>query len=622
MSTGGKHEGAEVSLRLVVDSNAKEETEKVRKGLLGLWDSAKKGMKHVDVGMASNAKAIGGLLLSTEALVAGAALGGIAAVGGLAAASAHAFMESEEQVRGLAGTLTMIDQNGNAFQDLYEYAEDLKDGLEDVAMQAGVTDDAMVEVFDNIIERGGKSVDAAMKLTEQMAYAGRAIKGGPEALSQGFEMLQMGMVRAKNPIVQLISSTQTLKGSAKSVAKEMQKLSIDKQMELAEAAIAKMGDKMKSAPMTIAQMRTAMGVGIGNLFEEAGKPIVNALTPIVAKVQSLFMGSRGGLLQAAEKFGGLMAQGLSLVVPVMEAVEQAVRQNWGEISAAINEVYGSAKGVFDYLYKNRKAIAQTFVDVATVLIKAGAYIMKAVSFVADKIGGYLKWQTKVGMFGEGAKGLLVDQTRESSTESLRGKVLEGSRATGMDDGYKKELHDKFIAEMVDAGAKVSDAEDMFASAYKRASDDHMATFTKISKYREAAIYADSGSFANAWKIATEANDEGAKEYVANFLAQNHELVKQIGEKGPEILGDGFATLIEKLEGMHSTIADELKKGSRPKLGVDSKISLNQNFSGPITVKQDFRDQDPDRVAEVFKKDMGRYGTNRLQSKFAGPLGQF
>jgi hypothetical protein len=619
--------GPEISVKLRIDDNAKEAASHVAHGLHQVSEGAEKSSASSSKAMML-AGAAAGAAAAGVALAVEAAKGGFEAFIGLGEHAAEAFMASEEQVRGLAGTLTLIDQNANSFEDLNELAGELKDELEGVAIQAGVTDDAMVAAFDDIIERGGKGVEEARELAASMAYAGRAVKGGTESLSAGFEAIQMGMVRAKNPVVQLIASTHMLKGSAKEVAKQMQKMTIVEQMELAEKAIGRMGEKMKAAPMTIAQMKTSMGVAFENLFEEMGAPIVKALDPIVGKVRDLFLENGGALQEGARNFGKLMSQGLDVVLPLIDAASAAIKANWGELTAETGKMLANAKETLDYISKNKEAIAQTAVDIGKVLVTAGNLFLNPIRAMLAIVKAEVKFlmkaadamhlfgSTKGGKYGA-LEGLQIDEAREKAGGALRGQIQSFAPGKPIDEGYRKELHDKFIKEMKDAGADALDAEEAYTSAYSAAAADHDRSMAQVAKYRDGAVAADAASFAKAWDIAERSNDEGTKEYVASFLAANRDLVKQIAEKGPEILGSGFQDLVTKLEGMHSGIAGELKSGHKIELG---KANVIQNFSGGITIKQDFRDQDPDRVAAVFKSDLMKEGTNRIQSTFAMPGG--
>lgn len=615
---------AEVGVRLVVDSNAEEEAEHVKKGLAGIHQAVVKKAKAIKGAFADSfsMKAVG-VLASGVGMVAGTALAAAGAMAGLGAASAHAFMESEEQVRGLAGTMTLIDQKGNAFEDLVEYSSEVKDSLEDLAIAAGETDDAMVAAFNDVIERGGKSVDEAKNLVEQMAYAGRAIPGGAESLAAGFEQLQMGMIRAKNPLVQLIASTHTMEGSAKDVAKAMQKMSVDEQMEVAEKAIGRMSEKMKDAPMTISQMRKSMGVAIGNLFEGAGEPIVASLSPVVAKVRSLFLDNGSALQRGAKAFGDQMARGIDMVLPMIDAIEKAIAANWGDIQKVIDALYGSSKEAFDYLFKNKEAVGKTIADAATMLIKAAGFIASSLDAQRRALSAFLGKIVDAGAaLGIGAfkemKQFRIDETRTEASEKLRAGVQQNVSGNALSLARVDELRGTFVKEMMDAGASAEDAEKAFTASMSRATDDHKAVMDQVEKFRAGSIYGDAQSFANAWKIASASNDAGAREYVASFLASNRELVKTMVDKGPEILGNGFGELVKQLEGMHSSIADDLKS-RRPDLGITAK-GITQNFNGGIQIKQDFRDQDPDRIITAFREDLARAGTSRIAAGFGSGLG--
>lgn len=612
-----KNTAAEVGVKLVLDSNAKSEAQHIKDGLVGVdkaSDAAQKGWKSK---IGGGLRAMGGFAASAASLAASAAIAVGASVVGLGIKSAHAFEESEEQVRALAGTLTMIDQKGNAFEDLREYAADIKDELEELAMQAGVTDDAMVAMFTDIVERGGKSVEAAKDLTEQVAYAGRAIPGGAESLAAGFEAIQMGMIKAKNPLVQLIATTGTLKGSAKSVAKEMSKLSIDEQMELAEKAVGKMAEKMKKAPMTIAQMGTSMKVAVGNVFETAGEPIVHALEPVFEKVKGLLMDNSGGLLDGAKRFGDFIARPVGLAVPIIEGLVKAVENSWSDIAKTFNAVYGPFDDMIHYLYENKEAFATTIGETARALIEAAGALIRAGAWLRDNVLGALTALLKSGAFGKDAQNYVVDEQQKRQTADLRKQVTtKGS----IDDADYNTRRGQFIEASKGTDREASAGAD-FDKAYRRVMDDHLATMKSVEGARDAALMDDAKKYAQMFDLATKANDVAAQQYVAKFLEGNVSLQNALAKEGPAIFKDGMGALLDALKNMgDGEIAAALKAKTKPDLGIAAKGNIVQNFNGSISIKQDFRDQDPDRVATVLKSELGRQGTNRLQSRFASPFG--
>ena len=95
-------------------------------------------------------------------------------------------------------------------------------------------------------------------------------------------------------------------------------------------------------------------------------------------------------------------------------------------------------------------------------------------------------------------------------------------------------------------------------------------------------------------------------------------------------GEGFDALIKTLEVMSPELAAKLK-GAREAMGLPPPgVTTPTDHKPPapvvnmpgahITIKQDFRDQDPDRVALVFQRDLMRAATATRQSKLAGVFG--
>lgn len=613
---------AEVGVKLVLDSNAKAAAHEFANDLKPIEDSTEKQAKGWKARMAAAAGHVGKFAVTAGSMALAAAGAAGAAVLGLAHKSAEAFQESEEAVRGLAGTMTLIDQNGNSFDRLTEYAGDVKDELEDVAMQAGVTDDALVAVFNDIIERGGKSVEAATELAEQMAYAGRAIPGGAESLAAGFEAIQMGMVKAKNPLVQLIASTGVLKGSAKSVAKEMAKMGIDEQMQLAEKAIEKSAAKMKQAPMTIEQMKTSMGVAIGNLFEGAGQPITRAMEPVFAKLRGMVTGEEGfGKLEAvAEGFGNAIARAVELVNPLIDATMNAITESWTDIEKAIDAVIGPGRELFEYIYENKEAFAKTMGDVLSMIIKVASWLVRAMNAVRNTIFDALKALGKSGLVGEDIRSFMGDEERKGQTKALQEQI---KKKGGLSDEEYKQRRDAYVKSGIETGLNASDAASQFDTQYRKAMDDHLAVMKQVEGSRDAALNDDAKAYAQAFDVAAAAHDEAAMKYVADFLIGNESLKNALIKAGPEVMKsfDGLAGILGEVGGKDGkALAAAIKKGWRPNLGINPKANLIQNFNGNINIKQDFRDEDPDRVALVFRRDLANAGTNRLQARVASPFG--
>lgn len=611
---------AEIGVKIVIDSNAKQAFDNVKHGLKGVEDAAGHTKHKIDMSLGGNAKQLGMMVAGAFSLSATAALAAGGAIVGLGVKSAEAFMESAKQIKAIANTFTLLDSAATPLDKIKRFAAATKDELEELGIQAGIADDELVTAFNDVLERGGKTVEQAHELTGSMAYASRATAGGITELSAAFEAIQMGVIRAKNPIVGMIAATHELKGNAKQVAQQMMKMTIAEQMEVAERAIGKMADKMKNAPMTLGQTMASMKVAWENIFETAGEPMIKALTPVVGHVRDLFLKVQPSVVGLAETFGENFAKVADVVLPVIDNVFKAANDNAQSIKETFMEVMEPMKDVFEYIYENREAFAKTFVDVMTLVVGAMAQIIKAMAAVYKGIAAAANFLGRT---------VSSDYNKFAGEEDLKSQSKD-IRKTVMASGYRNasqvdrtQAQQKYVESYTQTYGADKAAEGLkdFDKAWQKAQDDHNAVMAIARDNETAARMADTQSFVKAWTAASKAQDAGAMNYVASFLQHNEALVKALAEDGPKMLGNGYAALLEALknEGNADALA-KIKKGGTPSLGLPPKGNIIQNFNGPISVKQDFRDQDPDQIMVMMKRDFAKQGMNRLQSRLGGIYG--
>lgn len=120
-----------------------------------------------------------------------------------------------------------------------------------------------------------------------------------------------------------------------------------------------------------------------------------------------------------------------------------------------------------------------------------------------------------------------------------------------------------------------------------------------------------GVIAQGFTGAMGASNMGAMQYVANLLAKSKDLQAAFLASA-DLTAEGFNALADMVGDQAKDFAADLKaKGGEKKAGdeKDKKATPTSgvHMSGGQTfnVKQDFRDQDPDRVAIVFKRDIAR-----------------
>lgn len=621
-----KAEAAEVLVKLVVDSNAEKETDKLKEGL----EKAEKKQKKWHSGLLEGKKIWGGV--KTFALGAlGAAATATMAMGGaaigLAKGAAHAFYESEEQVRALASAMQMLDTSGTGFEKMLDIAGDLKDEMEDVAMAVGTTDDAMVAAFTNVIERGGKTIEEAKELTEVMAKAGRAIPQGVEGISEAFEQIEMGIVRAKNPIVGMIAATHLLKGNAKQVAQQMMKMSPEEQMKLAEKAVGMMAKKMDDVPLSLNEMNKSMSVFMGNLMEDAGAPIIAAIQPVFGKVRTWLMDNHELLSKTAKDFGKFMGQAIEVVSPYIDELLKVFHEIGTELQSTDGPLK-DLKEVWQYIYENKDGLVSAFGEIVRFLIQGTKFSMQVIGAAMKSIGKAIDAIARMhlpgfegGFLGRGAAASAGGRDLAEAKGIAASGALPGMRG---DANKIAELREDYLQAMETAGKDRIEAGKEFDAQIAQAEQNHAAAMGAAQTYAQASLQGDAIAFAKAFDTASVMGDKATQKFVASFLADSKNLQDALITKGPGIITAGFDKLIDTLnESGQSEIAKKLQAGmgkeAVKKLDI-GKATVNQTFTGSINVKQDFKDQDPERVALVFRQDLMKHALARLSPRGGIPGG--
>lgn len=536
----------------------------------------------------------------------------------------HAFMESAKQVKQLAGTFAMLDESGAPLARIKAIASETKDELEDLGMKAGIADDVLVNTFDNIIERGNKTIDQAKELTEQFAYAGRAIPNGAEGISEAYSNIEAGIVRAKNPIVGMIASTHLLKGNAKQVAAEMQKMSTADQLALAEKAIGRMADKMKDAPLGFNQIKTSLGVFKENLLETMGEPMTKGLNKAATQFRAIFFDAHGEatamsktLMKGAAFAGETLAKYFEYAVTFIEGFMAGFSTFDEEVKLIWGELFDNS----DFSWKSMMEAAKLTATVLGVAVKGFAAGIGTLIYALEKVLKYTVYAAGFLLTGAGQV-TGSDTLKEAGTKTMqiaysgeRQRLLDEAKSTG--GGSKDDLKARMSSTAFMTYDKTAMAE-MEAAFAERNRVQHVVDDAQIQAQHNSA-----SNYIAAYGEAAKAHDEAALKNIAKFLGANQSMASAIGEMAPDIIEGGIKGFIEKLKEVgNSDMAKMIEAGQKRvgQLAIGKNPVINQNFSGNINIKQDFRDQDPDRVVSLIKKGLGREAANRSQARTAGAFG--
>lgn len=127
----------------------------------------------------------------------------------------------------------------------------------------------------------------------------------------------------------------------------------------------------------------------------------------------------------------------------------------------------------------------------------------------------------------------------------------------------------------------------------------------------------SAAFAEAFSNAMATQDQGSQLYIGKLLGGSKALSSaflasaQLTDEGWKALADSIAAGGEEFSGLAQLFRD---RAGGDAAAMDKKFKPVMNFSGStFKIQQDFRDQDPDRIALVFKEDLVKAASSRLQA---------
>jgi hypothetical protein len=595
---------AEVLTKLILDSNAEQELAKIRSELAKVGEEGKKtGGFLSQVG----AHALGGVM---ERMATGAfemfsrgLHDAIMEVPGLLQEGFHAALGELAGRRQITSALLMGDTSGASFSLMTDRAGAFKDSLEDIGIEAGVTDDALTQVFSEISARSSKSALEIEHLTEAMAYAGKAIPGGVEALGSGFSMMEMGMARARNPVVQLIAATGVLHGNAKQVAAQLMKMTPDKQIELGEKAIEKMAKKMKDMPPTFESLTTSLEGMKGQMFEALGLPMVEALLPILTELKDAFLENKDDIEDAMRGIGIAVGDGFREARDEVMVIKKLLDGS----SAGTKEGFNDAARVMTTMWKGGWEQTKAIVE----------YLIKGYTKVAE-IYASMK-HAVIGAAMDGSLGSTASEFAHGVEARDIGKSMtdEAGSAANPEDMVKLEALIKKHHDAALAAGESAESVTRFESTMYDLANQNRATGVQM----ESAAFAMNGDrLIELYNNALKKGDEGSANYAAHLIGQSKELEQALIKADVSVTG-GFGGIISRLKDLGerdaaTQVANELKKGTKTE---KTKTEVNIN-GATINIKQDFRDQDPERVLAVFRQDLGRAAIQRVKARTSGAFG--
>jgi hypothetical protein len=402
-----------------------EGEDKLHEGL----EHVREQFEHVDEAVMEAGHEIVDMFKQSAAVALGFQLSGaIESVKELGHEAVEAATGMQEQEKAIRGVLAMIDEEGASMEDLSSEAHELNEQFAELGETTGASKGDIVAAFDEMAERTGLATKDVAQLTEEMANAGKAVPGGVGAISSGFSNLASGIIRARNPVVQMIAATGLLHGTAKQVAAQMTKMSPDKAMQLGIDAVEKMGNKMKGLPLTFTELVTSLKTIREEIFESLGAPILKALGGPLDRLRGYFADHKEMVQHWAEVVGDKVGEWVTEAADKIQEGFEYLQDHAEEIKAAFSEGARDVKAAVQFILDHKTGIAEAFAakQLAGPLLGAAGGLSKAVG-LPGMLGGGGKAEEEgggigsilSGMFGGGAAAKAGKEAEELGADVVK-----------------------------------------------------------------------------------------------------------------------------------------------------------------------------------------------------------
>jgi len=655
-----QQQSAELRLKLVIDDQTSETVNRLRENLGGVEEHTHAiagGTHEIAMGVFEGNAYWEAMKVTIEGIEEGVkAVFEVAE--DLTKEAVHAADEASRQQRGMTGMLHLMDQGQHSMQAVADYAGEVREELEKGGLAAGVSTQTMTEMFSTIVERGHMSSEAAKELTLQMAEVGKITRGGTQGLAEGFAMMELGIVRARNPLVQLIATTGILHGNAKAVAAQLQKMTPEDQMKKAEEAVRRQAESLKSGggvKLTMGEYRTSFEGYREMLFEAIGKPINNTLLPMLGRVQAWLAEHAEQIKEFGQHVGEKVAEWINKIAPLLEHAFDFLYSHTDDMMNALEKGATALYNAVEYIVAHKDLILA--IGAAAGIGKGAGALAGALPGMGSALGRGVGAVGGVGSavglgVGAAANAVIWEQAaaqahaleKESGLSFIDsvGHMLGG--IVGATDDFTtasnkiqnfnaimERMHDptvKTSAEMKRLQAQMIAMSDSIAQG--GASAEMMAMMEHEKQLAQSRIDAASQleAFTKSLEMAAVAS------YDSDFAGPQMTLAERFGDVYKQMAGtnaaaaddaakkilEGNVALVEALAGTGADVGAALEalhkmvKGDSL-AGIAGRGGANINFNGAsFQIHQDFKDQDPDRVIVAFRRDLIRHTFARVDAR--------
>ena len=524
-------------------------------------------------------------------------------------------------------------------------AQRLGDELDSVAQRAGVAGSDLEAAFRVLTETKGATaggIALARHEVEQMATIGGHLGKSVEGIAREVGFMEEGMLRTRGQMFQLLQSTGIFNSDVKKAKEEWAALSEGGRAVKLQQALGQLATKFEDLPKSFKQTEMSFASIIDLAKEKVGEPFLEALKPFLIELTQFVSKAMPTMVEIAKSVASILGPLFTMIKGVLvywvaNKAAMAVTQGAGAASKI-------TEGAIGALSSGSSVAAGGLSGAAAGLGTAGAVGLLATSatLLYDSISGLVDVLDNVEEKEKNHKAMLVSLEKASQGSSKAFKehseILRRNAEEMVRNNELRAEDVKLLAQTAAALQKnvilrereqnIEEARALGSEREKvyepmRAMQDAMDEYNKALVMHAVDQQAVLGEAVKAWLAAYNAFSEGAGE--ANVVVHNEALKVLAGSKELQAaliksggdIGEGMQDFKRRLEAESSEFGDKHPPGSFTTViegikGMAGKKLPTASMFGPTTIniKQEFREQDPDRIALVLRKDLQRAAERR------------
>lgn len=575
-----------------------------------------------------------------------------------------AATDGERADHAIASLIMTAQSTG--WNQAHAQAREIGDDLDKIAIAAGVSNDALSNAFENLINLSGgseKSVGAARDQIEQMATVAGVTGMNIEAISTEFGMMQEGVLRTKGALFQLLQTTGIFGTETKKAAAGWAQMTSADRMKALDAALTQISGRMQEAEPSMKQMVQSMESAWAATKETIGDPILRALLPEMNRLVEKIIQSRGSI----EEFAQSMATTVSAWV---EEASNAVRDGFKwikdhqeDIKTQIVQAWSFAKSVMQFIIDHKEVLALAYgaklaapavggaVGAGKAIAGTAAAGVPAIGIAGSAAGataalgafsaaivgvGAAVWQYEK-LMGETSGGM---SEAEQNLKAIQDRFAETSKdqllmTRKWTEEESKYFNERWMRARQYAHAARLDGDTATKSIHAML-EQHNAMMQQIDvydqlnkKFNDLNATGDNtipmiDSFTAGLESALGKQDSAMALGIAQIIAKNQDLAQSFAF-GTNMTASAMDSLANMIKGKSAEL-DELAKqleaaaDGKRKSGAAPAVPKISIGSATFKIEQNFQSDDPDRVFLAFEKDVNRAVENRLQAITTSPFG--